>query len=47
MKTKQQLGISRFSLKYGNGSLAHEHMMRAIELYGTKVKPLVLERLQA
>ncbi len=47
VKTKHQLGISRFSLKYGNGSLAHEHMMRAIELYGTKVKPLVLERLQA
>ncbi|WP_150461410.1 LLM class flavin-dependent oxidoreductase [Nesterenkonia ebinurensis] len=46
VKTKNQLDISRFGLKYGNGSLAHEHMMEAIELYGTKVKPLVLQQLQ-
>ncbi len=46
VKTQKQLGITRFGLKYGNGSLAHEHMMEAIELYGTKVKPLVLDRLQ-
>ncbi|WP_022872918.1 LLM class flavin-dependent oxidoreductase [Nesterenkonia alba] len=46
VRTAKQLGITRFGLKYGNGSLAHEHMMEAIELYGTKVKPLVLERLQ-
>ncbi len=45
VKTKQALGISRFGLKYGNGSLAHEHMMEAIELYGTRVKPLVLDML--
>lgn len=45
--TQKQLGITRFGLKYGNGSLAHEHMMEAIELYGTKVKPLVLEELGA
>ncbi|WP_120006824.1 LLM class flavin-dependent oxidoreductase [Nesterenkonia muleiensis] len=45
VRTQKQLGISRFGLKYGNGSLAHEHMMKAIELYGTQVKPLVLEQL--
>lgn len=45
VRTKQVLGISRFGLKYGNGSLAHEHMMEAIELYGTRVKPLVLDML--
>jgi probable LLM family oxidoreductase len=47
VRTQRQLGISRFGLKYGNGSLAHEHMMEAIELYGTKVKPLVLKQLGA
>lgn len=45
VKTEQALGISRFGLKYGNGPLAHEHMMEAIELYGTAVKPLVLDML--
>ncbi|NLS10724.1 LLM class flavin-dependent oxidoreductase [Nesterenkonia sp. MY13] len=45
VRTQKALRISRFGLKYGNGSLAHEHMMEAIELYGSKVKPLVLERL--
>ncbi|GAB3849361.1 LLM class flavin-dependent oxidoreductase [Nesterenkonia populi] len=45
VKTKEALGITRFGLKYGNGPLAHEHMMEAIELYGSKVKPLVLEKL--
>lgn len=45
VRTKEALGISRFGLKYGNGPLAHEHMMEAIELYGTRVKPLVLDEL--
>ncbi|WP_188685731.1 LLM class flavin-dependent oxidoreductase [Nesterenkonia cremea] len=45
VQTKRSLGITRFGLKYGNGSLAHEHMMEAIELYGTQVKPLVLDML--
>jgi len=35
------LGVSRFDLRYSTGTLPHEHMMRSIELYGTKVKPLV------
>jgi len=37
------LGLSRFSLKYSAGTLPHETMMRSIELYGTKVAPLVRE----
>lgn len=45
VKTQRLLGISRFGMKYGNGPLAHEHMMEAVELYGTRVKPLVLEQL--
>ncbi|WIE53766.1 MULTISPECIES: LLM class flavin-dependent oxidoreductase [unclassified Curtobacterium] len=39
------LGVSRFDLRYSTGRLPHEHMMRSIELYGTKVKPLVEEML--
>jgi probable LLM family oxidoreductase len=38
------LGLSRFSLKYSAGTLSHEAMMRSIELYGTKVAPIVRER---
>jgi probable LLM family oxidoreductase len=41
------LGLSRFSLKYSAGTLPHEAMMRSIELYGTKVAPLVREKLPA
>lgn len=39
------LGLSRIDIKYSNGTLPHETMMRSIELLGTKVKPLVLEML--
>lgn len=37
------LGASRFDLRYSMGRLPHAHMMRSIELYGTKVAPLVRE----
>ncbi len=37
------LGATRFGMKYGNGTLPHGDMMRAIELYGTQVKPMVLD----
>lgn len=37
------LGLSRIDIKYSNGTLPHETMMRSIELLGSKVKPLVLE----
>ncbi|CAN5390418.1 LLM class flavin-dependent oxidoreductase [soil metagenome] len=39
------LGLSRFDLKYSNGGLRHEDLMKSIELYGTKVAPLVREML--
>ncbi|GAB3819779.1 LLM class flavin-dependent oxidoreductase [Tessaracoccus terricola] len=42
-KTVKELGATRFGMKYGAGTLPHEDMMRSIELYGTRVKPLVLE----
>ena len=35
------LGLSRLDLKSSAGSLPHELIMRNIELYGTKVAPLV------
>ena len=43
--TARVLGLSRFDLKYSAGTLPHEQMMRSIELYGTKVIPLVRELL--
>ena len=39
--TAKALGISRFDLKYSAGPLPHEKLMRSIELYGSKVVPLV------
>ena len=44
-RTVQTLGIDRFDLKYSNGALPHEHLLRAIELYGTEVIPRVRELL--
>jgi probable LLM family oxidoreductase len=44
-RTAQALGLSRFDLKYSNGAMPHEHLMRAIELYGTEVVPRVRELL--
>jgi alkanesulfonate monooxygenase SsuD/methylene tetrahydromethanopterin reductase-like flavin-dependent oxidoreductase (luciferase family) len=41
----QALDAGRFGMKYGNGSLPHEYMMDSIELYGSQVKPLVLDML--
>lgn len=45
--TISQLGIQRFDLKYSNGPMPHEHSMRCIELYGTKVIPMVRELVAA
>ena len=39
------LGLARFDLKYSNGTLPHSMMMRSIELYATKVVPLVMKSL--
>ena len=43
--TAKALGLSRFDLKYSNGTLAHETLMSSIELYGTQVAPRVRELL--
>ena len=39
--TVRALGASRFDLKYSNGTLPHELMLRSIELYGREVIPRV------
>ncbi len=44
-RTAKALGLARFDLKYSAGTLAHDKLMRCIELYGTKVVPLVREHL--
>lgn len=41
----QLLGVSRFDMKYANGAMPHEQLMRSIELYGTRVAPLVRDLL--
>ena len=43
--TADALGLARFDLKYSAGTLAHEKMMRSIELYASKVIPLAREML--
>jgi probable LLM family oxidoreductase len=42
-----QLGISRFDLRYATGTFAHAKLIRAIELYGRNVIPLVNQMLSA
>lgn len=39
--TVRVLGLSRFDLKYSNGTLPHHHMLKSIELVGTQVAPRV------
>ena len=41
--TVKALGISRFQLKYSAGPLPHDRLMKSIELYGSKVVPIVRE----
>jgi probable LLM family oxidoreductase len=43
--TAKALGIARFHLKYSAGPLPHEKLMRSIELYATKVAPMVRDML--
>ncbi len=45
-KTIRTLGIQRFDLKYSAGTLPHELMMHSIELYGSRVIPLVRDLLR-
>ena len=41
----ESVGATRFDLKYANGPMSHSKLMKAIELYGTKVVPMVRELL--
>ncbi len=43
--TVKTLGADRFDLKYANGTLSHDKMLRSIELYGTQVAPRVRDLL--
>lgn len=43
--TVKALGADRFDLKYSAGTTSHEKMMKSIELYGTRVIPIVREML--
>jgi probable LLM family oxidoreductase len=44
-RTIKALGLSRFDMKYSNGMLPHDKLMTSIELYGTRVVPLVRDQL--
>ena len=46
-QTVKTLGAERFDLKYANGTLSHGKMLWSIELYGTRVAPMVREMLAA
>jgi probable LLM family oxidoreductase len=44
-RTITALGLTRFDMKYSNGTLPHDKLMTSIELYGRTVVPLVREQL--
>jgi len=46
VKTVRLLGLSRFGMKYSAGTMPHETLMRSIELFGTRVMPLVKQGLE-
>jgi probable LLM family oxidoreductase len=46
-KTARLLNLSRFNMKYSNGALPHDTLMRSIELFGTRVAPRVRELMGA
>lgn len=43
--TAKALGIDRFDMKYSGGPIPHDKLMRCVELYGTKVIPMVRDML--
>ncbi len=45
--TVRLLGAARFDMKFSTGTLSHEKLMRSIELYGTRVAPLVRDLLES
>ncbi|PJJ71965.1 putative LLM family oxidoreductase [Diaminobutyricimonas aerilata] len=47
IRTVRALGVARFDLKYSVGTLAHDKLLRTIELYGTEVAPRVREAIAA
>jgi alkanesulfonate monooxygenase SsuD/methylene tetrahydromethanopterin reductase-like flavin-dependent oxidoreductase (luciferase family) len=46
-QTVRALGVQRFDLKYANGTMPHEQLVTAIELFGTQVVPRVRKLLAA
>lgn len=44
-RTVRSLGVDRFDLKYSYGTMPHDQLMHGIELFGTRVVPLVREML--
>ena len=46
VRVTKELGLARFDMKYSAGTLPHANLMRSIELFGTKVLPLVREELE-
>jgi probable LLM family oxidoreductase len=45
VKTARLLGLSRFNLKYSNGTLPHASLMKSIELIGTEVARRVRDQM--
>ncbi|KQZ78192.1 luciferase [Mesorhizobium sp. Root157] len=43
--TARALGVARFDMKYSSGPMEHAKMMRSIELFGSKVMPMVRDLL--
>ncbi len=43
--TVRGLGVQRFEMKYSSGPLPHDRLMHSIELYGTRVVPMVRDML--
>ena len=45
VKVAWGLGLTRFDLKYSNGTMAHEQLLESIRLYGREVAPMVRAQL--
>jgi probable LLM family oxidoreductase len=45
VSTMKALGLTRFDMKYSNGTMPHDKLMASIELYGTRVAPMVREQM--
>jgi probable LLM family oxidoreductase len=43
--TARALGLDRFEMKYSSGPIPHDLLMKSVELYGTRVIPLVRDML--